>query len=114
MSDLDTLAAARAAGYAVNPAKLAASKRPGTQFHVMNRAHLQDGVADPSRPDGLVFRRNADGTATLVSAMYVSSFANGIPNWGAGYEWHTHAKSGRGSQITHIRLDGAPSIHHSH
>lgn len=63
--------------------------------HYINWDWINDDVVlDPDRPESVVYRVEADGSRTLVSAMYMLSddtALGDVPDWGGALmQWHVH------------------------
>ncbi len=70
-------------------------RRPGGYEHYINSEYVADpGVLDPEHPESLVYQAHADGTGTLVSAMYIlppGSTIDDAPDLGSELAvWHDH------------------------
>lgn len=93
-------AAATKAGFDVQAAwnrkqkKLAAlgkEARDKGAVHVPNPANRTDGkVLDPSAPETLIYRRNADGKFTLVGVMFTAEKKAPPTSYQPYVRWHTH------------------------
>ncbi|MGH9026139.1 MAG: hypothetical protein ACRDWD_08490 [Acidimicrobiia bacterium] len=70
-------------------------RRPNGYEHYINTAYLAShDVLDPEHPESLVYQKGADGSSTLVSAMYIlppGSTMDDVPAIGGPLTpWHDH------------------------
>lgn len=82
-------AAARAAGYHVDPNAVGPGGKPARFIHAGNPANGRDGVVlDPSRPESLVYWNRGNGQLVLVGVLFKAlpgqpgpAFAGPIARW---------------------------------
>jgi hypothetical protein len=87
----DTVDDAVAAGYT----SIGDGRRPGGYEHFINPAYTANAaILDPTEPESLVFRHEADGTKTLTTAMYIlppGSTMDDVPDIAGNLTvWHAH------------------------
>lgn len=80
-------AVAQAAGYDLKRAVAEHGSAPGTLYHAVNSKVRPGDPVDPNNPRMLMYRKNGDGSFTMIGAVFVA--VQSPPDLGLG-QWHSH------------------------